>query len=200
MPDSCSPGLGTRRTKQRCGGNGQIRAAGLSDRARIIRSDYRDIKPDKYDKITCLEMAEHVGIKNFLKFMKQISSLLKDDGLFYLQIAGLRARTGMFSGLNMEDIIWGLFMSKYIFSGADASMPLSFVFPPAFMREARIRVSAEWRQDDLVAVRDLVDRGKLSLDGLISHRADAPEATEAYRTAFDDPSCLKMVLDWRAYA
>lgn len=108
-------------------GNGQIRAAGLSDRARIIRSDYRDIKPDKYDKITCLEMAEHVGIKNFLKFMKQISSLLKDDGLFYLQIAGLRARTGMFSGLNMEDIIWGLFMSKYIFSGADASMPLSFV-------------------------------------------------------------------------
>lgn len=108
-------------------GNAQIKKAGLSKSARIIRSDYRDIEKDQYDKITCLEMAEHVGIKYFLKFMKQISGMLKDDGLFYLQIAGLRARTGIFSGLNMEDIIWGLFMSKYIFPGADASMPLSFV-------------------------------------------------------------------------
>ncbi|MEO5928827.1 MAG: cyclopropane-fatty-acyl-phospholipid synthase family protein [Candidatus Kapaibacterium sp.] len=108
-------------------GNAQIARNGVSDHARIIRSDYRDIPNTKFDKITCLEMAEHVGIKNFLKFMKQINGLLEDDGLFYLQIAGLRARTGLFSGLNMEDIVWGLFMSKYIFPGADASMPLSFV-------------------------------------------------------------------------
>ena len=27
------------------------------------------------------------------------------------------------------------------------SAPLSFVFPPAFMREARIRVAAEWRHE-----------------------------------------------------
>ena len=33
------------------------------------------------------------------------------------------------------------------------SEPLSFAFPPAFMREARIRVAAEWRQADLVAVK-----------------------------------------------
>jgi len=80
------------------------------------------------------------------------------------------------------------------------SAPLSFVFPPAFMREARIRVAAEWRHEDLVAVRDLISAGKLSLDGLISHREAAGSAADAYRTAFDDPSCLKMVLDWRACA
>jgi bacteriochlorophyllide a dehydrogenase len=80
------------------------------------------------------------------------------------------------------------------------SAPLSFVFPPAFMREARIRIAAEWRHDDLVAVRDLIDSGKLSLDGLISHRSAAAAAAEAYRTAFDDPSCLKMSLDWRTCA
>jgi 3-hydroxyethyl bacteriochlorophyllide a dehydrogenase len=80
------------------------------------------------------------------------------------------------------------------------SAPLSFVFPPAFMREARIRVAAEWRHEDLVAVRDLIDSGKLSLDGLISHRAAAPSAAGAYQTAFDNPSCLKMILDWRACA
>ncbi len=80
------------------------------------------------------------------------------------------------------------------------SAPLSFVFPPAFMREARIRVAAEWRHDDLVAVRDLVDAGRLSLDGLITHRNSAMSAPGAYRVAFDDPACLKMILDWRVCA
>ncbi len=75
--------------------------------------------------------------------------------------------------------------------------PLSFAFPPAFMREARIRVSAEWREPDLAAVSALIANGRLSLDGLITHRARAADAEAAYRTAFDDPSCLKMVLDWR---
>lgn len=73
---------------------------------------------------------------------------------------------------------------------------LSFAFPPAFMREARFRVAAEWRPDDLVAVRNLIERGELSLDGLITHRESASDAPKAYRAAFDDPACLKMVLNW----
>ena len=76
--------------------------------------------------------------------------------------------------------------------------PLSFTFPPAFMREARLRVAAEWRPPDLAAVVRLVEAGRLSLDGLITHSAPADEASSAYPTAFNDPSCLKMVLDWRA--
>jgi bacteriochlorophyllide a dehydrogenase len=76
--------------------------------------------------------------------------------------------------------------------------PLTFAFPPAFLREARLRVAAEWRQPDLVAVRDLVAAGRLSLAGLITHRQDARAADTAYRTAFGDPACLKMILDWRA--
>jgi 3-hydroxyethyl bacteriochlorophyllide a dehydrogenase len=75
--------------------------------------------------------------------------------------------------------------------------PLSFAFPPAFMREARIRISAEFRPEDLAAVTRLIDSGRLSLDGLITHRAPAAEAEDAYRTAFADPACLKMILDWR---
>lgn len=76
--------------------------------------------------------------------------------------------------------------------------PLSFVFPPAFMREARIRIAAQWLPSDLVAVKDLAESGRLSLDGLITHRSDAMQADSAYRTAFGDPSCLKMILDWRS--
>jgi bacteriochlorophyllide a dehydrogenase len=78
------------------------------------------------------------------------------------------------------------------------SEPLSFAFPPAFMRETRIRVAAEWRQSDLIAVRDLVQAGRLSLDGLITHREETKRAAAAYGIAFDDPACLKMILDWRA--
>jgi bacteriochlorophyllide a dehydrogenase len=76
--------------------------------------------------------------------------------------------------------------------------PLAFGFPPAFMREARIRVAAEWRAPDLAAVTTLISAGRLSLDGLITHLWPAEEASSAYPTAFNDPSCLKMVLDWRA--
>ncbi len=78
------------------------------------------------------------------------------------------------------------------------SAPLSFAFPPAFMKEARIRVAAEWRPADLRAVADLAGRGRLSLAGLVTHARPAREADDAYRVAFEDPSCLKMMLDWNA--
>jgi 3-hydroxyethyl bacteriochlorophyllide a dehydrogenase len=78
------------------------------------------------------------------------------------------------------------------------SEALSFGFAPAFIREARIRVAAQWRDADLRGVQALVSDGRLSLDGLITHREPAARAPQAYRTAFEDPACLKMVLDWRA--
>ena len=77
------------------------------------------------------------------------------------------------------------------------SQPLSFAFPPAFMREASIRVAAEWKPDDLQAVLKLIDQGTLSLDGLLTHRLPAEAAPAAYDIAFNDPACLKMTLDWR---
>jgi 3-hydroxyethyl bacteriochlorophyllide a dehydrogenase len=75
--------------------------------------------------------------------------------------------------------------------------PLSFAFPPAFMREARLRVAAEWAPEDLTATLVLIDAGRLSLEALITHRLSAIQAQDAYRTAFTDMSCLKMILDWR---
>ena len=77
------------------------------------------------------------------------------------------------------------------------SDPLSFAFPPAFMRQASIRVAAQWQPADLAAVTELATSGRLSLDGLLTHTAPATDAASAYETAFTDASCLKMVLDWR---
>ena len=65
-------------------------------------------------------MVEHVGIKNLPKYFKLVHDLLKDDGLFLLQFAGLRRGGGEGVppvGLRPEDMIWGLFMNKYIFPG-----------------------------------------------------------------------------------
>jgi 3-hydroxyethyl bacteriochlorophyllide a dehydrogenase len=77
---------------------------------------------------------------------------------------------------------------------------LSFAFPAAFMREARIRVAAEWQASDMAGVLALLANTRLSLSGLITHREPAEAARDAYRTAFGDAQCLKMVLDWRAHA
>jgi len=74
---------------------------------------------------------------------------------------------------------------------------ISFAFAPAFMREARLRIAAEWKPADLRAVTALASDGRLSLDGLITHRCEAARAPQAYRTAFEDAQCLKMILDWR---
>ena len=74
---------------------------------------------------------------------------------------------------------------------------LSFDFAPAFLREARIRTAAEWQRADMLAVKQLAESGRLSLAGLITHQDLATHADGAYRTAFGDAACLKMILDWR---
>jgi len=113
--------LGKNQTKF---GNERIRAnGGDSSRARIHCMDYREIPPQKgsFTKIVSLEMAEHVGIRRYQTFLRQVYDLLDDDGIFVLQVAGIRPHW------QYEDLIWGIFMNKYIFPGADASCSLGWV-------------------------------------------------------------------------
>lgn len=77
---------------------------------------------------------------------------------------------------------------------------INFAFPPAFMKEARLRIAAEWTPADLTATRALVESGTLSLAGLITHTSAARDAADAYKTAFTDAGCLKMILDWEGHA
>ncbi len=77
---------------------------------------------------------------------------------------------------------------------------LSFAFAPAFMREAAIRISSEFKPEDVTGVLALVESGALSLAGLVTHCEPAAHAGAAYQQAFEDAACLKMVLDWRKQA
>ncbi|KZT52338.1 S-adenosyl-L-methionine-dependent methyltransferase [Calocera cornea HHB12733] len=105
-------------------GNKRIADNGVSsEKARILCMDYREIPntPGHYTKIVSLEMAEHVGVRRYSTFLRQIYDLLDDNGLFVLQVAGFRPRW------QFEDLLWGMFMNKYVFPGADASIPLNWV-------------------------------------------------------------------------
>ncbi|CAO1622259.1 unnamed protein product [Sympodiomycopsis kandeliae] len=105
-------------------GNERIAKNGLTqDQARILCMDYRDIPVEKghYDKIVSLEMAEHVGIRHYSKFLTDVYERLNDDGTFVFQVAGLRPQWQFW------DLIWGIFMNKYIFRGADASLHVGWV-------------------------------------------------------------------------
>lgn len=83
--------------------------------------DRTDLPVDGFDRITSLEMAEHVGIRRYQEFLSIVHGLLNDDGVFYFQVAGLR-RTWRY-----EDLVWGLFMGEHVFPGADASCPLGWI-------------------------------------------------------------------------
>jgi 3-hydroxyethyl bacteriochlorophyllide a dehydrogenase len=77
---------------------------------------------------------------------------------------------------------------------------MSFAFPMAFIKRARIRIAAEWQPADLETVQRLIANGILSLDGLITHHMTPAQADLAYRTAFGDSTYLKMILDWRTHS
>ncbi|TIB73779.1 hypothetical protein E3Q24_00930 [Wallemia mellicola] len=103
-------------------GNDRIAKNGISsEQARILNKDYREIPKHTFNKISCLEMAEHVGIRRYSTFLNEVYNLLDDDGTMVFQVAGLRPHW------QYEDLIWGLFMNEHIFPGADASCSLGWV-------------------------------------------------------------------------
>lgn len=72
-------------------------------------------------------------------------------------------------------------------------------YAPLFMREARILVAREWNfgpNGDLPKVRDLLASGELDINGLMTHHVPIERIQAAYRLALEDPSCLKVVVEW----
>jgi len=97
----------------------------------------------------------------------------------------------------LNDLIARLAPGGQVILAGFYDLPLSFDFAPAFMREVTLQVAAQWQQRDLDTVARMAASGELTLQDLITHRAAAGNAASAYRQAFDDAQCLKMILDWR---
>ncbi len=62
----------------------RIAAAGLRDKITLLRQDYRDLT-GRYDKLVSIEMIEAVGHEYLPEFFAKCASLLKEDGLMFLQ-------------------------------------------------------------------------------------------------------------------
>ena len=115
----------------------------------------------------------------------------RDDRRDYTSIYDASGRGDL-----LNDLVGRITKGGEIVLAGFYSDPLQFAFPPAFMKEARFRISAEWVPDDMTATKALVETGTLELADLITHQQPATAAPQAYETAFTDPACLKMILNW----
>jgi bacteriochlorophyllide a dehydrogenase len=76
---------------------------------------------------------------------------------------------------------------------------LHLPYAPLFMREAQVLVAREWQfgaDGDLPRVRDMLAAGELDVSGLLTHRVPLDRIQAAYRLALEDPSCLKLIVEW----
>jgi cyclopropane-fatty-acyl-phospholipid synthase len=78
----------------------------LSDSARFLLQDYRDI-PGPFDRIVSVGMFEHVGVDHYDTFFKRIAELLTDNGVMMLHSIGRPEGPG----------ITNPWIAKYIFPG-----------------------------------------------------------------------------------
>jgi len=88
----------------------RVRAAGLSDRVEILRSDYRDLT-GTYDKLVSIEMIEAVGYEYLDAYFATCARLLKPDGVACIQAITIADRHHD-EALKSVD-----FIQRYIFPG-----------------------------------------------------------------------------------
>ena len=86
---------------------------GLSDRVTVELNDYTAVQ-GKFDKISQIEMFEHVGIANHPTFFKTVHRLLKPDGL-YLHQATTRVGKDSFKKKRTELKV----VTRYLWPGAE---------------------------------------------------------------------------------
>ncbi len=73
---------------------------------------------------------------------------------------------------------------------------LTTPFVDLFTREATLYVAREWAHVDLLDARDLIASGRVPVADLAGHAFPIARYEAAYETAFDDPSTLKVILQW----
>ena len=92
----------------------RVRAADLQQHVEVLQLDYRDA-PERFgagtfDKISSIGMFEHVGQKNFPRYIGAVRQLLRDRGLFLNHGITSSDADGHTVGSGISD-----FMEKYVF-------------------------------------------------------------------------------------
>jgi cyclopropane-fatty-acyl-phospholipid synthase len=86
--------------------------AGLSDRVKIVLSDYRDFRdPQGFDKASSVGMGEHIGVKNLPVFFAKVYENLRPGGAYLHHSITLRPNTPYPR--------WTAFARKYVFPNGE---------------------------------------------------------------------------------
>ncbi|ASQ90134.1 chlorophyll synthesis pathway protein BchC [Prosthecochloris sp. GSB1] len=87
------------------------------------------------------------------------------------------------------------FHGKVIFGGYYQRMNIDY--SQAFDKELSFIAAKQWAKGDLLRVRELIRKGNLRAEKIFTHsHAVNGDLSEAYHQAFNDPNCLKMILNW----
>jgi cyclopropane-fatty-acyl-phospholipid synthase len=89
----------------------RIKKENLEKHCHVSILNYRDLEAEKYSKISCVEVEEHITTKYINDFYQTIHKSLKTDGLFLSQVA--ISKSGFKKGLATD------FREKYIFPGGE---------------------------------------------------------------------------------
>lgn len=73
---------------------------------------------------------------------------------------------------------------------------LTTPFVDLFTKEVTLYVAREWTHPDLLDARDMIADGRVDVTDLAQSAFPIASYEAAYRTAFDDPSTLKVILAW----
>ncbi len=91
------------------------------------------------------------------------------------------------------------FHGKVIFGGYYQRMNIDY--SQAFEKELSFVAARQWAKGDLLRVKELIKDNKLQARKIFTHsRSVNTDLTEAYHQAFNNPDCLKMVLNWKENA
>lgn len=88
-----------------------IAKEGLSRKIQIKIQNYRDLGTEKYDKISCVGMSEHVGKKNMHRFFQTVYRSLRKGGLFMQHTITTNQK--------IKKGYENTFLNKYMFPGGE---------------------------------------------------------------------------------
>ncbi len=96
----------------------KVERMGLRDRITLELIDYRAIEPkQQYDKISQVEMFEHIGIDNHDAHFQRVHDLLRDRGLYFHQASTRMATKDL--GSFRKPTAYQKFVTRYIFPGGE---------------------------------------------------------------------------------
>jgi cyclopropane-fatty-acyl-phospholipid synthase len=141
----------------------KIKEAGLNDKVKVIKKDYRDLD-GQYDKLVTIEMIEAVGYQYYEEFFQKCSSLLRSKGSMLLQ--GIIIVDNLYE----ESKDFADFIKTYIFPGSCIPSISALCQSAANTTDMRLfhleditphyaRTLKDWRKNYMRNVQQIRDQG-----------------------------------------